>query len=197
MKPIKILYIDDNIDTSLSKYLDKFRYSDYTIFTKDIKYNPSSGYESLIFNPHISEANIIVIDSHLFENNNTGTEKFTGEEFKVIFKKAYPFIEVIVITQNEIDEQLDIVSKYQANDEVSPEQFYQQKLEKHLMRSIDNVDVNRKLAEKLFNNKYIEEVIKEKIFNSLRGENIYDDLSKNDIDEIIRVFQEFQRELDE
>ena len=32
MKPIKILYIDDNIDTSLSKYLDKFRYSDYTIF---------------------------------------------------------------------------------------------------------------------------------------------------------------------
>lgn len=49
------------------------------------KFNSEEGYESLINNTEVRTANIIFIDSKLFENRNTNG-KFTGEEFKIILK---------------------------------------------------------------------------------------------------------------
>lgn len=84
MDTIKMIYIDDSPDISLSKYLDKFR-SDLCQFDySDIEFNSEEGYESLINNTEVRTANIIFIDSKLFENRNTNG-KFTGEEFRQIF----------------------------------------------------------------------------------------------------------------
>ena len=48
MDTIKMIYIDDSPDISLSKYLDKFR-SDLCQFDySDIEFNSEEGYESLI-----------------------------------------------------------------------------------------------------------------------------------------------------
>ena len=102
MEILKILYIDDNPEPSLSKYLDKYKNSSCDIEYSDIKFNPDEGYESLINNAEVKSANIIFIDSKLFENRTAIAGKFTGEEFKIILKKYFPFIEVIVITQNDI-----------------------------------------------------------------------------------------------
>ena len=50
MDTIKMIYIDDSPDISLSKYLDKFRSDlcqfDYSV----IDFNSEEGYESLIIN---------------------------------------------------------------------------------------------------------------------------------------------------
>ena len=96
MENLKIIYIDDYPETSLSKYLDKYKNSSCNVESLDIKFNPDAGYESLINNPDVKSANIIFIDSKLFENRTAIAGKFTGEEFKIILKKYFPFIEVIV-----------------------------------------------------------------------------------------------------
>ena len=90
MEILKILYIDDNPEPSLSKYLDKYKNSSCDIEYSDIKFNPDEGYESLINNAEGKSANIIFIDSKLFENRTAIAGKFTGEEFKIILKKYFP-----------------------------------------------------------------------------------------------------------
>ena len=106
MENLKIIYIDDYPETSLSKYLDKYKNSSCNVESLDIKFNPDAGYESLINNPDVKSANIIFIDSKLFENRTAIAGKFTGEEFKIILKKYFPFIEVIVITTGSCNEEI-------------------------------------------------------------------------------------------
>ena len=60
MEILKILYIDDNPEPSLSKYLDKYKNSSCDIEYSDIKFNPDEGYESLINNAEVKSANIIL-----------------------------------------------------------------------------------------------------------------------------------------
>lgn len=59
---------------------------------------------------------MIFIDSQLFQNNTASNGKYTGEQFKLILKKIFPYIEVIVITQNEIPEEFtSTIAKYNPN----------------------------------------------------------------------------------
>lgn len=53
MENLKIIYIDDYPETSLSKYLDKYKNSSCNVESLDIKFNPDAGYESLINNPDV------------------------------------------------------------------------------------------------------------------------------------------------
>lgn len=90
MKEIGITYIDDNMDLELQKYFDKeYHNQDYNIIFKCKKFDPNIGYEELINDEKVRNANIIIIDSKLFENNNVNSGKFTGEEFKLILKKFF------------------------------------------------------------------------------------------------------------
>lgn len=91
METLKLLYIDDHPETSLSKYLDKYKSPSCEIEYSDIEFKPDEGYESLINNSDVKSANIIFIDSKLFENRNAIAGKFTGEEFKIILKKYFPY----------------------------------------------------------------------------------------------------------
>ena len=125
MKEIKIVYIDDKPDPSLSRYLDTEFSSDRFIKVyEEILFNPADGYESLIKNPVVQSANIIVIDSMLFENSGTVSGKFSGEEFKIILKKYYPFIEVIVITQNEPEAAMGTIPKHCDSYNTSASEYY-------------------------------------------------------------------------
>mgnify|MGYP000640489885 FL=1 len=90
MEKIKVLYIDDSLDLALSKYLDNYKQENCEFDYSDIKFIPEEGYESLINNPEVRSANVIFVDSSLFENRTAIEGKFTGEEFKIILKKYFP-----------------------------------------------------------------------------------------------------------
>lgn len=72
METLKILYIDDHPETSLSKYLDKYKSPSCEIDYSDIEFKPDEGYESLINNSDVKSANIIFIDSN-FDTYNSLT----------------------------------------------------------------------------------------------------------------------------
>lgn len=196
MTTLKILYIDDNPEPALAKYLDKYQSQTCEFEYSDIKFNPDEGYESLINNPDVKSANIIFIDSRLFENRNATTGKFTGEEFKIILRKYFPFIEVIVITQNEVDNEYQTISKYYPKSGKSPEEYYGEKLPELLEKSIKNIFEVRKIALEMEKNTNWEKVMVEKIVNSINGQGRFDEFTKNDIDDVISMFQELQKKVE-
>ena len=116
VKKYRLVYIDDEIEISLSHYLDKHLKDELDgtieLECEEIKFDPSLGYNSLINDIRVRRANIILIDSRLFEDRNASKGKFSGEEFKFIIKRTYPYIEVLVISQNKMDASLQIIPKY-------------------------------------------------------------------------------------
>ena len=123
--------------------------------------------------------------------------KFTGEEFKIILKKYFPYIEVIVITQNEIDKDFETISKYDSRCGLNPEQYYGDRLQAILERLIKSILEYRKIASLMENNSSWETCLIEKINNSLMGCATYDELTKKDIDNIIIAFKELQEKMDD
>ena len=195
MDTIKMIYIDDSPDISLSKYLDKFRSGLCQFDYSDIEFNSEEGYESLINNTEVRTANIIFIDSKLFENRNTNG-KFTGEEYKIILKKHLPFIEVIVITQNEREEEYETIAKYDSRSDKTAQEYYDSILPELIDHAVKNIFEYRKIASRMKENTIWEDVMIEKIENSLEGKDVYDELTKTDIDHIIGIFQELQEKVD-
>ncbi len=192
---IKIVYVDDAPEPDLSKYLDSFTHNNCKIAHEDVVFDPDKGYESLINDMRIRTANIILIDSKLFENRSSVAGKFTGEQFKMILRKHFPFIEVIVVTQNDIEEGYNKIPKYKYSPSESSLDYYHRILPEVLNTLIKNILEYRMIAENLQDNKALEQVLVEKIKNSLNGIDLYDELTKTDIDNFVKVFKEVQEAL--
>lgn len=130
MSQINILYIDDQPEAALSVYLAKdFQVANDIIQYREITFDISKGYEDLLNNqPDVRSADIIVIDSTLFEDRKVTAGKFTGEEFKLILRKLLPFKEVIIITQKGIEGDITKIPKYDANNEQTYKEYYDNKL---------------------------------------------------------------------
>ena len=196
MDTLKIMYIDDNPEPALARYLDEY-HSDICAFGySNIIFKPEDGYESLINNPDVTSSNIVFIDSRLFENRTATTGKFTGEEFKVILKKYYPFIEVIVVTQNDISEGYATISKYDSKSGKSSKDYYDEKLPQIIEQAVKNIFEARMIAQVMESNASWEKVMMEKITNSISGQGQFDELSKSDIDEVIGLFKALQEKVD-
>lgn len=197
MEKYSLVYIDDNPETALSRYLDEeFKSDNYEIVFSEIRFNPEDGYESLLSDQMVSSANIILIDSWLFENRTAANVKFTGEEFKLILKKLFPFIEVIVITQNGTDSEIRKIAKYDKSFGESASEYYASKLPKIINQAVDDIQQYRLLADLVKKNDIWEDVLKDKVIATLKGSNTYDKLTKEDIDSIIIAFKEIQESLD-
>lgn len=71
MEEYNLLYIDDDIDSQLSEYLDKdlknALQSDIVLNISEHEFKPAEGYKSLLENPQVATANIILIDSRLLK----------------------------------------------------------------------------------------------------------------------------------
>lgn len=196
MEKYSLVYIDDNPETALSRYLDEeFKSDNYEIVYSEIIFNPEDGYESLLSDQTVSSANIILIDSWLFENRTAANVKFTGEEFKLILKKLFPFIEVIVITQNGTDSEIRKIAKYDKSFGESASEYYASKLPKIINQAVDDIQQYRLLANLVKKNNIWEDVLKDKVIATLKGSNTYDKLTKDDIDSLISAFKEIQENL--
>lgn len=193
MKTISFLYIDDGPEPALARYLDKgYKIEKYNIEYNDIIFNPNDGYESLLKNPKVKSANIIFVDSRLFENQTAMNGKFTGEEFKFVLKKFYPYIEVLVITQNTIDDDITMIAKYNPSCGKTANEYYSSILPVHINNAINSIEQYWLLSEKLSDNESWDTMLKSKILATLNGNNQYDELTKADVDDLIQAFKDIQ-----
>ena len=196
MEKYSLVYIDDNPETALTRYLDEeFKSDNYELVCSEIIFKPEDGYESLLADQRVSSANIILIDSWLFENRTATNVKFTGEEFKLILKKFFPFIEVIVITQNGTDSEIRKIAKYDKSFGESASEYYASKLPTIINKAVSDIKQYRILADLVKKNDIWEDVLKDKVIATLKGTNTYDKLTKDDIDSLILAFKEIQESL--
>ena len=202
MEVYKLLYIDDEIDPLLSEYLDKklpfsIKKKDVILECTELPFVPTDGFRSLLSDGRVLSANIILIDSRLFEDRNAEEGKFSGEEFKIILKKYYPFIDVIVITQNGADEAMGTLPKYNPESGKQVDDFYDSILPNYIDKAIEQNRVFRNLANRLNQNSSWEPLLKEKVLATLEGTENYDDLTKTDIDELVVAFRDILESLNE
>lgn len=197
MDKFSLVYIDDKPETELTKYLDEeFHGNNYEITCSEIIFKPEEGYSSLLSNPKVRGANIVLIDSWLFENRTASDSRFTGEEFKLVLKKFFPFIEVVVITQNGTDSKIDKFAKYDRSLGTSASEYYAARLPEIINKAVANIRQYQLLAELVKQNDSWEALLKDRIIATLKGANTYDNLSKTDIDCLVEAFKEIQERLD-
>lgn len=197
MQNINLIYIDDMIDPIISKYLSSYKHPDVNIKYDELKFELNNGYESLINNSLVRAANVILIDSTLFQNSTAVNGKYTGEQFKLILRKIFPYIEVIVITQNEITGEFSsTIPKYNPRDARSSEDYYNDLLPNRIGLAIKSICEYRDIITEIKPNMNTSILI-EKINNSLDGIDAYDELKKADIDAIVEAFKKLQENLNE
>ncbi len=190
---INLVYIDDSVDPMLDAYLAN---NGLVILEpgstyKTILFDPTCSYTDLLNNPVIKEANIVIIDSRLFEND-TAIVKFTGEEVSLLFRKYYPFIETILISQNELDEDSIYVKKFYDKHSSDYVTYYDTHLAPVLTQALKRIKQTKVFAKKLENNNGLDQCIKDRLINTVKGILEYDSLSKADIDSIIAAFKELE-----
>ena len=194
MSEIKIVYVDDSIDPTLSRFLETKYGSNY----EEVEFDCNNGYEDLLKSDQIRSANIVIIDSKLFEDSHVHDKKFTGEEFKIILRKIFPFVEVIVITQNEELIGDTTVGKYRdKKDGQTAKNYYEEVLIPRIEKMTETINIYRKIADKLQNNSDIDKMLIEKIIDSLNGMDEYDELNTEKVDELIKAFEELRKSINE
>lgn len=191
---INLVYIDDDREETISAYLeDGYKNDACDVVYHEIQFKGEHGYESLLESPEVASANVILIDSVLFENDSIQCKgKFSGEEFRMILRKVFPFIEVLVISQNGENKDYEIIPKYSSKSAETSEEYYERVLKPKIDERIERVITFRNVSKKLEKNIGIEKVLIEKTVNSLNGISAYDALSKEDIDRLIMAFQSIE-----
>lgn len=196
MENIKLLYIDDNADVYISQYLyEEYKYQGVKIEYLQRSFEAEDTYESLLSDNDVHIADIIIIDSVLFENANLANQKLTGEEFEIILRKVFPFKEVIVVTQNDIDEDYRIIKKFDTSSGEDSKDFFQREWKSILDKAVERVKLCRKLLKRIEEKNYVEKYFFEEIQQSLQGESGYDKLTVADVDRLIAAFEGVKRDI--
>ena len=192
MEKIKLIYVDDKIDLYVSRYLlnnsDILNY-DY----EEITYSHEFTYENFLEKENFQKSDIIILDSMLFENNNSKNNKITGEELGVIIKKIFPFKEILIITQNQDKSEYCDLNKFNSKFyEKNYESFFENEWLPSLKKAINKIILYKKIMNNIKIKDYMDTVLYEKINNSICGISIYDELKESDINNLIKAFQEMR-----
>lgn len=194
MVEINILYVDDNTDPYISQYLlDEYKHENASVVYNELKFEPSDTYESMLSNTLVRSADIVIIDSVLFENSKLSNEKLSGEEFGVILRNIFPYKEFIVVTQNEPNDEFKIIKKYDTSSKISKEDFFEQVWRPHLDKAIKNILLVHKIVTRIQEKNYIEKYLFEEIRQSLSGEVGYQKLTVEDIDKLVEAFENVRK----
>lgn len=198
MQTIKFLYVDDNTDPYISQYLyEEYEYEGVNIEYLQRPFEPEDTYESLLSDKDVHLADIIIIDSMLFENANLSNQKLAGEEFEIILRKVFPFKEVIVVTQNDVDEGCRVIKKFDTSSGYSSKAYFEKEWKPTLDKAVERVKLCRKLLKRIEEKNYVEKYFFEEIQQSLQGESGYDRLTVADVDNLIAAFEEIKKEYDD
>lgn len=198
MTTINFLYIDDKIDPHVTNYMKNIKINNVIFDVNQYKFIPKTDdYRTLLQNQKVLDADLIFIDSMLFENANVGDVKIAGEEIQLIFQKIFPYKEVLVISQNGNDETKGIISKLRTKDIQNYEEFFENNWKPKITDLVNKIIATRNIFMQLKLNNNIENLIKEKIQNTIQSISKYEDLEKTDIDECISLFNEIKEAINE
>ncbi|WP_454948189.1 hypothetical protein [Gemella sanguinis] len=195
MEQIEILYVDDKIDLYVSQYLRSYSKDNITYKYSEFKFNSKHSYENLLECEDVKKADILFLDSMLFENRDVVNNKISGEELGLIIKKIFPFKEILVITQYQEKTDYSALRKYNSSTypNIDSKGFFRENWEKEIVNATNNIILNRNILNNISSKHYVEKYLFEKMENSINGTSSYDDLTKEDVDRLIDTFEEMRK----
>lgn len=194
---IEIVYVDDKIDLQLTDYLNRYvdKYNEMSnniiLGYNEIEFKQNYTYNSLINDEIFRRCDIAIIDSKLYENTNARGHVYTGEDFKLLVRNYSPFIDIIVITQNEISENSATIRKSHGSED--SEKHYDSELKPLLDYSIKCCLEYKIKLDELKTKGTIDKAILDRISDLIDHEDTYN-LTEKDLDEIIKLFNEIKGE---
>lgn len=191
---MNIVYVDNEIDPNLSKFLNTkgSTFFDEEYSFEEVTFKPEEGYRQLFYNKNVIDADIILIDSKLYEDAETPEYKYNGEEIKLLIKNWFPFKEIVVFTQNDLDEGIYYEEKSKGSTPDEIEKDYLVKFDELFKEKYKIIKDYRKLKENFQKNELWDNCTKDKIFSSMEGINEYKELSKEDIDNIVKELKKLE-----
>lgn len=198
---LKLCYIDDHIDSFLSRSLKSY-VEDNTLVYQEFEFQSDTTYVDLLKESKIIDSHILVIDSRLYENHESqGDDVLTGEEFRVILKRVFPYKEVIVVSQNEgLDD--NILPKYNPpyfstdynSDSLleDAKRFYGERLFLLINDLVHDLKLANNVLSRIESKGYLDSFLLEEIKDLMDGEMAYSLLSEGDIDKLIQSFKELR-----
>ena len=194
METINMVYVDDKLDLYVSEYLSSLSSDEYLYKKEEIEFSKEDSYESMLSIEEIRTADILFLDSMLFENNRVNGNKLSGEELGFIIKKIFPYKEILVITQYQEKSEFSSLKKYNSKTfGRSPAKFFKEHWEETILEASHNIVQNRKILEKLSSENYVEKMLLEKLEATMSGQVDYENLTKKDVDKLIESFEEMRR----
>ena len=194
MQLINMLYVDDKIDLFVSKYLNEYSNDKASYEYLELKFESNYSYENLLNSEEIQKSDILFLDSMLFENSTVLENKISGEELGLIIKKIFPFKEIIVITQYQEKMEYSTLKKYNSSTyNCDPNLFFNENWDSVIEEATENIILNRNILKNISSKKYVEKFLFEKMENSINGVLDYDNLTKDDIDNLINAFEEMRK----
>lgn len=190
MDTINMVYVDDKLDLYVSEYLTLLSSDEYLYKKEEIEFSKEDSYESMLSIEEIRTADILFLDSMLFENNGVNGNKLSGEELGFIIKKIFPYKEILVITQYQNNSEFSSLKKYNSNTfGASPSEFFKQYWEDTILQASHNIVQNRRILEKLSSENHVDKFLLEKLESTMSGQVDYENLTKKDIDKLIESFE--------
>ena len=194
---IEIIYVDDRIDLQLTDYLNKYvgdcnkKSNNIVIGYNEVEFKQDYTYDSLINNETFRRCDIAIIDSKLYENTNAKGHAYTGEDFKLLVRNLSPYIDIIVITQNEVSENSATIRKSHGNED--SKKHYDSELKPLLDYSIKCCTEYKFKLDELKTKGQTDKAILDRISDLINHEDTYN-LTEKDVDEIIKLFNEIKGE---
>jgi len=201
MNHINILYIDDDIQSQLSRFLDVHLYkiladdmkqNGYTLLSRDLSYN-NLAYEEVLNDDRLKSSDILIIDSALFDNADAG-DKITGELLRMVIKKTFPYKQCIIISQNDsiVDNNIGILKyrRFPYDDDNKFIDYYKKILLPQLKESISETLFYKQMIGKLDVTKSIDSKTVDDMKALLVGDIEFSELKKEDINLVISKFKE-------
>ena len=188
---IKVVYVDDEPQTVLSRYLHSLQDKEGFSF-KELKYRKEK-VNTLIEDETIVKADIIIIDDKLY-NESSSSARLSGSELKALINLVFPYKKIVIISQYEptvVDS--DYVPKYhyqngrnESDDTIW--EYYDDKLLPILEKKLKDVHATFQVLSDLRKSKDVDKLIVDDATASLCGENrTYSKLTSEDIDSLVNA----------
>lgn len=203
---IDVLYIDDDLDPFLARYLkEEF---DEEIFEngrlnppqkalihyREYEYNPEDNYQALFQSEIVKSAKVILADHRLYTNNQENSYKFSGSQFLLLAKLRLPQAEVLVITQEENRTGELILHKYESEGDSydHAKKYYDENIKCAIESAIRRVMEEQIIGDEVENNKEIDAILKTRVDQMLSGTVEYSELSSADVNSLVQAFKDIK-----
>ncbi len=183
-KKIKVCYLDDDHDSPLTNFLKS---KDHLFAYEEIGMDGCNSIESIISKIDEKSPDILVIDSQLYDNADASF-KITGQELELFLFNNKPFIQTIIISQNDDTESINYVKKCKTREQKNANEYYEDNLMPIISFLVFKVNrmikINVRFSKNEIYSKWTRDMVETKLSN-----NDFYNISDNKIDELIELIK--------